>query len=1097
MIQTARCPDREVFEGFLSGKLDDDQLSEVEEHLAACPACGETVRSMHVDDTFLQRVRGAGRDGRATTDQEQLEPLLEQLEQLGNSRSEANASIAARRREVESMLAPCEGELGRLGHYVLLRPLGAGGMGIVYQAEDTKLRRLVALKILRPSLGALAKERFIHEARAAAAIENDNVVTIYDTGTQEGLTYLAMQWLDGETLEDRLQRQTRLPADDVIAIAAQIAEGLAAAHEQKLIHRDIKPANIWLEAERPRARILDFGLARCLDDDILLTETGMIAGTPAYMSPEQAQGQAIDERSDLFSLGTLLYRMLTGHLPFEADNALAAINAIQNETPAAPRQRDLDIPGWLSDMVMDLLEKDPRDRPQRATDVAHSLRTESRQYPVQPRQATCPKDERGGGPVWQWVAAGVAFLGILASAFVYRIATDRGDVVIKSNDPAVEVEVLQAGKLVRVIHPATQDRVTLKSGTYELKLGDASSSFRLDRNQLTLTRDGVEVVTVEMPTTLEGDVDTTEERILSPWNRIQQDLQPQRDRAFAQVREKLKQEAEAVEAKLAQGRAQIAEIDPFAEQADSERIAERVASLQRGADLLRQQMAMFDDASEAEGPIWPGRSIHINAVGTLADAPIDGDYLVEAESGTVPLGAMYGRVFVAGMTHAQAEVAIRQHLREILSNPKVQVTASRSPLITTPRPTQPVSPFATSIRDRQPSADLSKPEESSSSESIRVIRCPDGRAADIYSQFMQLFGDASIRLTVADTERILAVGGTPQELARLEELVTKVKGPAAARNAREITDEPQDSLGSVFLTPAELAECELRIVGIYSAQNHHQDDRVTVEVEATDKPLVLALSSYYSTCWQVKLAKTANVRLVIATHWDDGTLVEGLPSDIPVLRLTGGGLYAYQAPHNNDYRKLATHLNALTGLPVSTFQGAYQGSHFTVGGDAGRLDGLQAYQSLKSAEDVPLGDIDKAALAGCELYYYSHDGSGAKGDDRVTLVVGKTEKPAVIVVGAYAETWWRFEFLEEANVKQIIVGGYYEQLVEGVPNDLPIAFHTYFPNHSPDFFYGSSRHTAEGRKTITKLEQLTGLPVTHFETLKQAQRVTLGTVAEE
>ncbi|MEM8680256.1 MAG: protein kinase, partial [Planctomycetota bacterium] len=723
MIQNVSCPDRSVYEGFLSGRLDDEQLNEVERHLADCEACGETVRAMRVDDTFLELLQQVGRAAPHAED-ESLDPLLQQLEQLNETRGDALTSLAARRREVEALLQPTDdGELGRLGHYVLSRPLGAGGMGIVYQAEDTKLRRSVALKILRPSLGPAAKERFLHEARAAAAIENDNVVTIYDAGNEGGLAFLAMQWLDGETLEHRLQRRERLPANEVTDIAAQIAAGLAAAHEQKLIHRDIKPANIWLEADRDRARLLDFGLARCLDDDILLTETGMIAGTPAYMSPEQAQGRAIDERSDLFSLGTLLYRMLTGHLPFEADNALAVITAIQQHQPAAPRQLDLDIPSWLSDLVMDLLEKDPRDRPQRAADVAQSLRTQRRQYPVQPRQSPVAQSDGGRSPIWRWAtAACFGFFAIVATAFVYRIATDRGDIVVRSQDPNVQVEVMQGGKLVRIIDPVKQDRVTLRAGTYELKLGDTDGNFVLDRDKLTLVRDGVEVITVEVTKSLASPKGAPVIAQVPTWETPPREFARQLTAALTKIRASIGEQIATAETVVDQWEVRREEADELlAEAADEpeEQLAEGkrmnaefnldVCSYKLAA--LRKQLAVLDQSPANTQKVLAGRPIHINVAGTIPDAPIDGDYWVEPSSGAVPLGPLYGRVFVAGMTLEQAELAIQEQLRGVLGDPMVQVTASRSSQYASPQPSGPFTMVYPSV----------PAEETVSGESIRVV----------------------------------------------------------------------------------------------------------------------------------------------------------------------------------------------------------------------------------------------------------------------------------------------------------------------------------------------------------------------------------------
>jgi serine/threonine protein kinase len=273
-------------------------------------------------------------------------------------------------------LAPPQqpGEMGRLGPYVVLDILGSGGMGIVFRAEDTQLQRPVALKVLLPSRTdmGIARLRFLREGRAAAAIKHDHVVTIYQVSEEGGVPFLAMELLTGESLEDRLERQGRLPVADVLRIGREIALGLSAAHTHDMIHRDIKPANIWLEGEAGRVKILDFGLAR-VGGEVQLTRTGIVVGTPAYMSPEQAAGKDIDPRSDLFSLGAVLYRLVTGELPFKGDDLLGLLMAIANEPPVPPWEINPALPEALSELILSLLAKDRRYRPASAKAVIDAL----------------------------------------------------------------------------------------------------------------------------------------------------------------------------------------------------------------------------------------------------------------------------------------------------------------------------------------------------------------------------------------------------------------------------------------------------------------------------------------------------------------------------------------------------------------------------------------------------------------------------------------------------------------------------------------------------------------------------------------------------
>ena len=268
-------------------------------------------------------------------------------------------------------------EIGRLAGYRVLRLLGQGGMGMVYQAEEVRLKRHVALKVMLPAVAAnaRARQRFLREAQAQAAIEHDHIVAIHQADEADGTPYIAMPLLRGETLADRINRAGRLPLAEVLRIGRETAEGLSAAHEQRLIHRDIKPSNLWLEGKRGRVKILDFGLARAVEagEDAHLTGTGVTLGTPAYMAPEQARGENVDARCDLFSLGCVLYQMATGALPFQGNNVLTILHALANETPRAPRELNPELPAELGELITKLLAKDPRERLDSAQGAAEML----------------------------------------------------------------------------------------------------------------------------------------------------------------------------------------------------------------------------------------------------------------------------------------------------------------------------------------------------------------------------------------------------------------------------------------------------------------------------------------------------------------------------------------------------------------------------------------------------------------------------------------------------------------------------------------------------------------------------------------------------
>jgi hypothetical protein len=290
-------------------------------------------------------------------------------------------------------LAPSEksDSLGRIGHYEVLEIVGRGGMGIVLKGFDEKLRRVVAIKVLAPELSASgpARLRFSREARAAAAVSHDHVVTIHAVEDDHRPPYLVMQFIDGVSLQDKLDAGGPLGLREVLRIGLQTAAGLAAAHRQGLVHRDVKPANILLENGVERVKITDFGLARAVDD-ASLTQSGVIAGTPQYMSPEQAAGEPVDHRSDLFSLGSVLYAMCTGRPPFRAGGTYAVLRRVVEDAPRPIPELNPDIPGWLCDLITRLHAKDPADRFQSAQEVADLL-SRHLAHPQQPGPAARPQ----------------------------------------------------------------------------------------------------------------------------------------------------------------------------------------------------------------------------------------------------------------------------------------------------------------------------------------------------------------------------------------------------------------------------------------------------------------------------------------------------------------------------------------------------------------------------------------------------------------------------------------------------------------------------------------------------------------------------------
>ena len=280
--------------------------------------------------------------------------------------------------------------LGSVGGYDIEKVVGSGGMGVVFKAHDSELNRPLAIKVLSPHLATngTARKRFALEAKAAAGVIHPNVIAVHGVGNDDRIPYIIMPYVAGPSLQQLIERGGPLPEIEVIRIGLQISAGLAAAHAQGLVHRDIKPANILVEREVNRVLITDFGLARC-EDDASLTRTGWLTGTPNYMSPEQTLGERPDHRSDLFSLGCVIYFMSTGRLPFRADSPLSVLRRIQNDEPAPVRSINSAVSSTLADILTLLLKKSPEDRFQSAGEL-HDVLEKQLTYLHQPDVAKPP-----------------------------------------------------------------------------------------------------------------------------------------------------------------------------------------------------------------------------------------------------------------------------------------------------------------------------------------------------------------------------------------------------------------------------------------------------------------------------------------------------------------------------------------------------------------------------------------------------------------------------------------------------------------------------------------------------------------------------------
>ena len=443
-IQNQEC-DHQRIDAFLNSDhvaLDDSQLVE---HLDTCAACREYIEMQAAEAEHWTNAKEllkvtefdhASAVGRAAATFEH-----HRLEQ----------SMASK--NVLDSLAPSDdpNRLGRLGSYEVSGVVGVGGMGVVLKALDPALDRVVAIKVMAPHLAnnGTARRRFSREAKAAAAVLHPNVIPIHSVCSDDAIPYLVMAYIRGGSLQKRLQRQGPLSTVEILRIGSQVAAGLAAAHAQGLVHRDVKPENILLEDGVERVTLTDFGLARAVDD-ASVTRDGAIAGTPQYMSPEQARGESVDQPSDLFSLGSVLYALCTGRPPFRAETSYGVMRRIIDESAVPIHKINPEIPAWLAQIVNKLMAKDKKERFTSADEV-HELFEACLNHVQQPTRAELPASLRKELSPPQPKRSLLHFvtsrngtftmIGLFVASILISLA------VLMSTDPAGEQSMVQHGQV--------------------------------------------------------------------------------------------------------------------------------------------------------------------------------------------------------------------------------------------------------------------------------------------------------------------------------------------------------------------------------------------------------------------------------------------------------------------------------------------------------------------------------------------------------------------------------------------------------------------------------------------------------------------------
>ncbi len=472
-----------IFERLLQDKLRPQEQQDITRHIESCTECQSKLETLAENGVDWNELR------------DYLKPS-ETATSHGQSKNKNSIWVG--------FLQPSDhpDSLGRFGRYEILEILGRGGTGIVMRGYDPSLDRQSAIKVLSPELAAsaAARQRFSREAKSAAAVVHEHVVPIQTVDQEQGLPYLVMPVLEGRSLEDRIRNNGPLEVKEVLRIGRQIASGLAAAHHQGLVHRDVKPANILLHNGVERVVITDFGLARTVDD-ASMTQSGTLVGTPQYMSPEQARGESLDARSDLFSLGSVLYSMLVGHSPFRAETTMGVLNRITGDQPRRLTEQNPEIPLWLDQIIRRLLSKRPEDRYQTAAEVESLLGQwlAHLQDPTgTPRPSEPPPTETGGGSRRRKLILAVigGFALLLAGIFVV-LETNKGTLTIQSDADDIAVRITQGDQVARQLTVVQgNNQVRLAAGKYVVEIEGAHDGLTIENGQVTLTRGDQQLVRI-------------------------------------------------------------------------------------------------------------------------------------------------------------------------------------------------------------------------------------------------------------------------------------------------------------------------------------------------------------------------------------------------------------------------------------------------------------------------------------------------------------------------------------------------------------------------------------------------------------------------
>ena len=489
------CLDDARVESLLQGNLNPHQNQLVQDHLEFCEHCRSRVEATIGPQQWWDDIQSVLLNSQDS---------LVSREQVSIKDAEPNATLTPK---LLDLLGPTDDPnmLGRIGPYEIIGLLGQGGMGAVFKGFDRSLNRFVAIKMLLPHLAAsgAARQRFAREAQAVAAVVDDHVMAIHCVDQWLGVPYLVMTYLKGVSLQKRLSDNGPLEVCKILRIGMQAAKGLAAAHAQGIVHRDIKPANIFLDQNVDRAQLMDFGLARAVDD-ASLTCSGTLAGTPQYMSPEQARAETVDHRSDLFSLGSVMYAMCTGHAPFRAESSYGVLRLITDTEARDIREINSEIPGWLCAIVSKMMAKQAGDRFDAAAHVAELLE-QCLAHVQQPSSIGLPRSVRQlsrlhpvtGRTTNPWIrglrrffytptpigklAAAIVSLTLIIAGVLLSTETSKVGIPLERNADNVQIRIMQGEDIVKSLTLNNSHELTrLQAGEYTFEI-EGTDDERQDR----------------------------------------------------------------------------------------------------------------------------------------------------------------------------------------------------------------------------------------------------------------------------------------------------------------------------------------------------------------------------------------------------------------------------------------------------------------------------------------------------------------------------------------------------------------------------------------------------------------------------------------